>query len=131
MVPRDASGFPIKGSSESASDPIDPYDASCVSKGKSYTCRDRVKRIAWDANKDGLLNAVRTVDAECTGQCKCTIPIADYIVAEVPISEMKIFVCDRFGPCEENKALCKEMQIIPLFFVNWHAFNLLEETSIE
>jgi len=130
-VHRDASSSPVEESTESAGDPIDPCDATCVSRGASYTCRDRVKRISWDANKGGPLNAVRTVNAECAGQCECTMPIADYIVAEVPKSEKKRFVDDRFGPCEENKALCKEMRMIPFFYVKWHDFNALDETSIE
>ena len=129
-VPRDASagGFPIKGRSKSA---IDPCDASCESRGASYTCRDRIERIAWDANKGGPVNAVRTVNAECAGQCECTMPDAEYMVAELPISEIKRFVEDRFGPCEENKALCKQMQSIPFLYVRWRGFNLLDHTSIE
>lgn len=109
----------------------DPCDESCYSRGASYTCRDRVERIAWDANKGGPPYAVREVNTECVGQCECTMPIADYIVAEVPDFEVDRFVDQKFGPCDENDSLCEAMRNIPYFYVRWQGFDLLDHTSIE
>jgi len=109
----------------------DPCDESCYSRGASYTCRDRIERIAWDANKGGPTYAVFTVNTECVGQCECSMPVADYIVAKVPDFEVDRFVDQKFGPCDENDSLCKAMKNIPYFYVRWQGFDLLDHTSIE
>jgi hypothetical protein len=109
----------------------DPCDESCYSRGASYTCRDRVERIAWDANKGGPPYAVQKVNTECVGQCECTMPQADNIVAELPDFEVDRFVNQKFGPCDENDSLCEAMKNIPYFYVRWQGFDLLDHTSIE